>query len=95
MGFRKTVPPKGHSYHVPPFLLSAFPGAKRCKGKTSVQGGNSKRRRWIKKNKIYEWDYKKGTIEIYINNGKTHLGEFDHITGVQVGNAVPGRSIEK
>jgi len=33
---------------------------------------------------VYEWDSRHGTVEIYINNGKEHIGEFDPNTGKQI-----------
>ncbi|UKP00954.1 colicin E3/pyocin S6 family cytotoxin [Nostoc sp. UHCC 0870] len=75
--------------------LPAFPGTKRAKSKTPVQGGGGKRERWLDgKGKIYEWDSKKGTVEIYDPRGKNHLGDFDPRTGTRVGPKVPSRKVE-
>ncbi|ADG99379.1 Colicin E3 catalytic [Segniliparus rotundus DSM 44985] len=79
-----------------PKTLEGFPDAKPDKKKTPVRGGGSLRPRWKdKKGKIYEWDSKKGTVEKYSKDGKTHEGEFDPKTGEQVGKPVPGRTVEK
>lgn len=53
------------------------------------------RDRWKDKNHIYEWDSKKGKVEVFNKTGKKHLGEFDSITGAQTGKAVPNRKVEK
>jgi RHS repeat-associated protein len=79
----------------PPESLDAFPEAKSVKPKTLVQGGGGKRARWKdKKGKIYEWDYKKGEVEIYDKTGKIHLGGYDPKTGKQISPAQKNRRIE-
>ena len=79
------------AYTPPPADLPVFPQAKRTKSKTSFPGGL--RARWKGGDRIYEWDYEKGRVEAYTRNG-THVGEFDHITGKQTGEAIPGRKVE-
>lgn len=80
-----------NSHHLPPKDLPAFPDAKPAQRK-----GEKKRKRWIGiDGKIYEWDYKKGEVEIYDKTGKKHLGGFDPKTGRQRSKPVPGRKVEK
>jgi RHS repeat-associated protein len=75
--------------------LPGFSGTVRTKSKTPVQGGGGMRERWKdKKGKIYEWDSKKGTVEVYNPTGKIHLGEFHPKEGTQVGPRVPSRKVE-
>jgi hypothetical protein len=76
-------------------VLPGFEGARRVTGKTPIQGGGSVRKRWVWRGRILEWDYKKGTVEMYSGNGKKHLGEFDPYTGKPVGKPKPRRSIKK
>ncbi|MDP3935516.1 MAG: colicin E3/pyocin S6 family cytotoxin, partial [Alphaproteobacteria bacterium] len=73
--------------------LPAFPEARKAPRKTPVQGGGGLRRRWKDSEYIYEWDAQHGRVEKYTLRGK-HLGEFDHITGVQIKPADPTRRIE-
>lgn len=78
-----------NSHHLPPKDLPAFPDAKRGARK-------GRRERWIdSKGRIYEWDYKKGEVEIYDKTGKKHHGGFDPNTGKQRSKSVPSRKIEK
>ncbi|MGI9486696.1 MAG: colicin E3/pyocin S6 family cytotoxin [Geminicoccaceae bacterium] len=86
-----------HGYHPAPKELQAYPDTKRAKRKTPIEGGGGLRARWTDDNgKIYEWDSKKGTVEVYDKTGKRHLGEFDPNTGEQTGEAKGrGRSVEK
>ncbi|MGG8408213.1 colicin E3/pyocin S6 family cytotoxin [Streptomyces sp. 12297] len=78
-----------------PKNLPAFPGAKRAKSKTSVQGGGGLRARWKDaKGNIYEHDRQHDTVEKYDKNGK-HLGEYDYNTGEQTKPKDPTRKVEK
>lgn len=71
--------------HDPPDDLPAYPEAKPRKPK-------NQRQRWVdKKGRIYEWDYENGRVEIYTENGKTHIGEFDANTGEMTKPPKPGR----
>jgi hypothetical protein len=73
-------------YQPPPPLdeLPGFPGTHRSKAKTRFPGG--KRRRWKDgEGRIYEWDYLHGTVEVWNPRGDRHLGDFDYISGRQVG----------
>ena len=82
--------PKLHEFH------ADFGTLKPEKAKTPVQGGGKLRpRRENEKGEIFEWDFKKGTLEKYSKNGKVHLGEWDYKTGKEVGKAVKGRRIKK
>jgi hypothetical protein len=82
-------------YHKPPLDLPGFPGTLPVKSKSSVQGGGSNRARWKdRKGRIYEWDSKTGSIELYDKQGR-HLGEFNHITGEQIDPPKPGRTTPK
>ncbi|MBB5435148.1 colicin E3/pyocin S6 family cytotoxin [Nocardiopsis composta] len=86
--------PPACSFVPAPGSLSAFPGAKKAKSKTSVQGGGKKRARWKDdKGNIYEWDYQHGTVEKYNKRGK-HMGEYDPDTGEQTKPADPKRTVE-
>jgi hypothetical protein len=68
-------------YIAPPEELPAFPSATRTRAKTSYVGGL--RARWKdEKGRIYEWDYRHGTVEVYSRTGR-HLGEFDPDTGAR------------
>ena len=79
-----------------PEELPAFPDAKPVKPKTPVQGGGKKRERWKdRKGRIYEWDSKKGEVEIYDKTGKKHKGGFDPNTGKQTSPGKPGSGVEK
>ncbi|HVF87147.1 MAG TPA: colicin E3/pyocin S6 family cytotoxin [Pyrinomonadaceae bacterium] len=78
----------------PPKTLAGFPEAKPAKRKTSVHGGGGLRKRWRDDGgRIYEWDSRHGTIEIYDSTGR-HLGEFNANTGEQLKDAEAGRIIE-
>jgi hypothetical protein len=78
-----------NSYHLPPKDLPAFPDAKWV-------GHRGGRKRWVdSKGKIYEWDYKKGEVEIYDKTGKKHQGGFDPKTGKQRSKSVAGRDVKK
>jgi len=78
-----------NTYHLPPKTLPAFPDAER---ETRIRG----RKRWVdSKGKIYEWDSKKGEVEIYDKTGKRHEGGFDPNTGKQRSKPVPGRRVNK
>jgi peptidoglycan hydrolase-like protein with peptidoglycan-binding domain len=73
----------------PPDTLPAFPDAKPAPRR-------GQRARWKdSKGKIYEWDSKKGEVEIYDKTGKKHEGGFDPKTGKQISKPVPGRKTEK
>lgn len=82
------------NYKPAPKDLPAFPDAKPTKPKTPVQGGGKKRARWKDDDNIFEWDYKKGTVEKYSKNGKKHMGDYDPESGKPVGPAVKTRKIE-
>ncbi len=80
-------------YEPPPADLPAFPDAKRSRRKTRFGGGL--RARWKDADgEIYEWDYKKGTVERYDRSGQRHLGHFDPVTGTQVGRPSKRRKVE-
>lgn len=52
------------------------------------------RRRWKDPDgTIYEWDSKSGKVEKFTRRGY-HLGEFDHVTGIQTKAADPSRRVE-
>ncbi|WP_247595511.1 colicin E3/pyocin S6 family cytotoxin [Brenneria roseae] len=90
---------EAHKYHTPPKgnpPLPAFPDAKRSPRKTPIQGGGGLRARWKDSDgKIYEWDSQHGTVEVYDRSGRTHLGEFDPVTGEQTKSADSRRRVEK
>jgi hypothetical protein len=74
-----------HRHHQPPDVLAHFPEAVWVRRK-----GN--RQRWESKDRIFEWDYQHGTVEVYDKRGN-HLGEFDPDTGEKTGKAIPKRRI--
>jgi len=81
-------------YVPPPKELTGFPDAKPAKRKTPVQQGGGLRKRWKDTDgKIYEWDSRHGSVELYDSAGK-HLGEFDATTGEQLKPAVGRRTVE-
>lgn len=73
--------------------LRAFPEAKRARPKTTVRGRGLRRRWKDAKGRIYEWDYRHGTVEVYDSHGN-HLGEFDPDTGKQLRDADPARRVD-
>ncbi|MBL7618614.1 MULTISPECIES: colicin E3/pyocin S6 family cytotoxin [unclassified Frankia] len=58
-------------------------------------GAPGRKRRWRQKGgrRLYEWDDVHGHIEAYNARGR-HVGVLDAITGVMIGEAVPGRRID-
>ncbi len=82
-------------YIQPPRALPGFPNAlPERKLKTPIPGASGKlRRRWREGQRILEWDYQHGRVEMYDHKGR-HLGEFDANTGEQLKEPVPGRKIE-
>lgn len=87
-------PNRDHRYFPKPDILPAFAGAKWARPKTQVQGGGKQRPRWVDGDgNIYEWDFQHGTVEKYNKRGR-HLGEFDHLTGVELKPADSKRRIE-
>jgi hypothetical protein len=77
---------------VPPRDLPGFPEARRAKPKTSRPGGL--RARWRDgSDRIYEWDYQHGNVELYDRRGR-HLGGFDPETGTRITDADPARRVE-
>jgi len=79
-------------YVAPPERLAAFPSAARARVKTPFPGGL--RARWKDEaGRIYEWDYRHGTVEAYSPSGR-HLGEFDPRSGVRTKPPRRNRTIE-
>jgi hypothetical protein len=67
----------------------------RSSRKTPVQGRGGLRPRWRDgKGRIYEWDKRHGTVEIYDRTGKRHRGEFDPMNGKRLAPADPRRRVE-
>ncbi|MGX6608079.1 colicin E3/pyocin S6 family cytotoxin, partial [Micromonosporaceae bacterium Da 78-11] len=60
--------------------LPGFPGSRKVRGRTPIQGGGGTRARWETKKNILEWDSQHGEIEMYNKRG-VHLGSFDPDTG--------------
>jgi hypothetical protein len=84
--------PARMAYIPPPGNLPGISGAERVRPKTWVSG--RKRPRWIDTDgNIYEWDLQHGRLERYDRRGN-HTGEFDHTTGRQISDPVPGRRVE-
>ncbi|PZR13779.1 MAG: hypothetical protein DI532_11515 [Azospirillum brasilense] len=52
-------------------------------------------KRWRSKDgkRLYTWDALHGEIEVFNSRGR-HLGVLDAITGIPIGDAVPGRKID-
>lgn len=93
-GLVSSKPGGDHHYYPKPDTLVAFPGAKRARSKTPVQGGGGQRQRWKDPDgTIYEWDSQHGTVEKYNRRGR-HLGEFDHLTGAELKPGNTKRRIE-
>jgi hypothetical protein len=96
---RKGLVESGHQYH--PALktheITGFPGLKRGKKKTPMQGGGGLRDRWLdaKGRTIYEWDASHGELEAYRSSDGSHLGAYDPVTGDQVDGPKKNRSIKK
>lgn len=77
-----------------PKVLPAFPDFSQTRAKTPIRGGGLLRRRWRgPAGHIAEWDSLHGTLEMYDSRGK-HLGEFNHVTGVQLKSTNPSYNIE-
>lgn len=74
------------SHHIKPEKLVGFPEAVRIKSKGT-------RPRYKNGNEYLEYDSMHDTVEVYNKNGK-HIGEFDHITGNKISNAINGRKID-
>jgi Cytotoxic len=83
------------SHYTPaPKTPKAFPGLRRARPKTPVQGGGGLRKRWKDEDgNIWEWDSRHGELEKYSPKGK-HLGSFDPDTGKQLKPADDTRSVE-
>lgn len=78
----------------PPANLPAFPDARHAKPRTAVKGGGALRKRWKdSEGRIYEWDSRHGTVELFDPRGK-HLGEFDPNTGRQLKPANPHYTVD-
>ena len=96
---RKGLAETGHDYHPAPKTheIIGFPGLKRGKKKTPVQGGGGLRDRWFdaKGRTIYEWDSSHGELEAYRSSDGSHLGAFDHITGERTDGPKKNRNIKK
>jgi hypothetical protein len=61
-----------------------------------VSGGSKLRTRWIDKDgNIYDWDSQHGKVEKFDPSGKTHLGEYDPVTGEKTKPADPSRKTRK
>ncbi|WP_053152474.1 colicin E3/pyocin S6 family cytotoxin [Pseudomonas sp. Pf153] len=88
-----------HDYHPAPDTeeITGFSNLKAAKKKTPKQAGAGLRERWVdsKGRTIYEWDSRHGELEAYRASDGSHLGAFDHETGVQVGQARKNRNIKK
>jgi hypothetical protein len=86
--------PSSVASHVPaPLYLSAFPEARRVRGKTTVTGGGLRQRWKDRTGTIYEWDYQHGRVELYDRRGR-HLGEFDADTGARTKPPNPNYQVE-
>ncbi|AZF07247.1 S-type pyocin domain-containing protein [Pseudomonas sp. R5-89-07] len=77
--------------------ITGFPGLIPQKPVTPRKGGAGLRERWIdaKGRRIFEWDSKKGELEVYRKSDLEHLGAFDPYTAERRGPADPKRRIYK
>lgn len=94
---RKGLKNPDHDYFPAPNAadITGFPGLIDQRPVTPRKGGSGLRERWIdaKGRKIFEWDSKKGELEVYRNSDLAHLGAFDPYTGERRGRAKPERRI--
>ncbi len=94
---RKGLRNPDHDYFPAPETedITGFPGLIPQKPVTQRRGGAGLRERWIdaKGRKIFEWDSKKGELEVYRNSDFEHLGAFDPYTAERRGPADPKRRI--
>lgn len=94
---RKGLRNPDHDYFSPPETedITGFPGLIPQNPVTPRKGGAGLRERWIdaKGRKIFEWDSKKGELEVYRNSDLAHLGAFDPYTAERRGPADPKRRI--
>ncbi len=94
---RKGLRNPDHDYFSAPETedITGFPGLIPQKPVTPRKGGAGLRERWIdaKGRKIFEWDSKKGELEVYRNSDLEHLGAFDPYTAERRGPADPKRRI--
>ena len=78
------------AYHTPPEELPGFPNAFKVRPKTPFAGGGLRTRWKDDEGRIFEWDYRHGSVEQYDKRGR-HVGEFDANTGDQLKPASPHR----
>lgn len=94
---RKGLRNPDHDYFPAPKTedITGFPGLIPQRPVTPRQGGAGLRERWVdaKRRKIFEWDAKKGELEVYRNSDLEHLGAFDPYTAERRGPADPKRRI--
>ncbi|WP_395610645.1 S-type pyocin domain-containing protein [Pseudomonas sp. B22129] len=94
---RKGMRNPDHDYFPAPKAedITGFPGLILQRPVTPRQGGAGLRERWIdaKRRKLFEWDAKKGELEVYRNSDLEHLGAFDPYTAERRGPADPKRRI--
>lgn len=94
---RKGLRNPDHDYFPAPRTedITGFPGLIPQRPATPRKGGSGLRERWIdaKGKKLFEWDAKKGELEVYRNSDLKHLGAFDPYTAERRGRAKPERRI--
>ena len=62
--------------------------------KTPRSDGGGLRKRWRDPSgRIYEWDYRHGTVEVYNRRGR-HIGEFDPYSAEQLEGPNPDYEVE-
>ena len=92
---RKGLRNPDHDYFPAPRTedITGFPGLIPQRPVTPRKGGSGLRERWIdaKGKKLFEWDAKKGELEVYRNSDLEHLGAFDPYTAERRGPAKPER----
>lgn len=74
--------------------LPGFPDAYKVRGKTPYSKDKVRARWETSDDKILEWDYQHGNIEMYNKQGN-HVGAYNHETGEKVEDAIKGRNIKK
>jgi hypothetical protein len=86
---------RGGPFPAPRRRLPAFPDAERDRPKTPRQGGAGLRPRWRDRGtgRIYEWDSRHGTVEVYDDQGR-HIGEFHPSSGKQLKGPNPNYASE-
>jgi hypothetical protein len=74
--------------------LPGFPEAELTVPKTRRGDGGGLRKRWRDRSgRIFEWEYRHGTAEVYNSRGR-HIGEFDPYSAEQLKGPNPDYRVE-